>query len=68
MGGPGGLACSGAKGRKGHRDRELGGSHPDKSPWFGLWLEHRMAFWHKVRRGSLGESLSHSSSKEGLMS
>jgi hypothetical protein len=25
-----------------------------------------MAFWLKVRRGSLGESLSHSSSKEGL--
>ena len=40
----------------------LGGSHEDKSPW----LEHRKAFWWKVRCGSLGESLSHHSSKAGL--
>jgi hypothetical protein len=36
------------------------------SPWSGLWLEHRKAFWLEVRHGSLGESLSHHSSTTGL--
>ena len=37
-----------------------------ESPWSGPWLEHRMAFWWEVRRGSLGESPSHHSSMAGL--
>jgi hypothetical protein len=37
-----------------------------KSPWPGLWLEHREAFWREVRCGSLGESLSHCSSTASL--
>jgi hypothetical protein len=30
------------------------------------WLQCRKAFWQEVRHGSLGESLSHLSSKAGL--
>ena len=44
----------------------LDGSHAGKSPWSGLWLEHRIAFWREVKHGLLGESLSHRSSTAGL--
>jgi hypothetical protein len=44
----------------------LGGSHPGESPWSGLWLECRKAFWWEVRCSSLGESLSHHSSMADL--
>jgi hypothetical protein len=41
-------------------------SHNGESPWFGLCLEHKQAFWWEVRRGSLGESLPHHSSMVDL--
>jgi hypothetical protein len=44
----------------------LGGSHTGKSPWSIPWLEHRKAFQLEVRHHSLGESLFHHSSMEGL--
>ena len=44
----------------------LGGSHMGESPWSGLWLEHRMAFWWEVICCTLGESLFLSSGKAGL--
>jgi hypothetical protein len=31
-----------------------------------LWLQHRKVFWREVRRGLLGESVSHHSSTAGL--
>ena len=40
--------------------------HVGESPWSGLWLQRRNAFWQKVRYGSLGESLSHHSSTADL--
>lgn len=52
--------------RRGQGKGALDGSHAGESPSSGLWLEHRMAFWWEVRRGSLGESLSHHSSTVGL--
>jgi hypothetical protein len=55
-----------AKGRRGQEERALDSSHVSKSPWSGLWLEHRKAFLLEVRHGSLGESLSRRSSTAGL--
>jgi hypothetical protein len=52
--------------RRGQGKGALDGSHAGESPSSGLWLEHRMAFWWEVRRGSLGESLSHHSSMADL--
>jgi hypothetical protein len=48
------------------REGVLGGFHMGKSPWSGPCLERRKAFWWEVRRGSLGESLSHRSSTAGI--
>ena len=62
-------AASSAPGPKGGEGRGRGvldGFHMGESLWSGLWLEHRKAFWQEVRHGSLGESLSHSSSTAGL--
>ena len=65
-GAPGGLVSFKVEGRRGQGERMLDGSHTGESPWSSPWLEHRMAFWQEVRRGSLGESLSHRSSMVGL--
>ena len=48
------------------REGVLGSSHAGESPLSSPWLECRKAFWWEVRRGSLGESLSHPSSMAGL--
>jgi hypothetical protein len=54
------------KGGEGGGEAALDDSHTGKSPWSGLWLEHRMTFLREIRLGSLGESLSHRSSMAGL--
>jgi hypothetical protein len=58
--------AQGMKGGEGRGGGALDGSHKGNSPWPGLWLEHRMAFWREVRHCSLGERLSHRSSIVGL--
>jgi hypothetical protein len=41
-------------------------SHTGESSKSGPWLEHRKAFYWKVRSSSLGKSLSHCPSTAGL--